>query len=192
MLIINDGNKLNRIIFLIVVFIFGCDNVAKVEVSQEAKKRVQELNNNNIVDYAELFNKPSSNKDLDRNFVFLDSSQTGINFKNIWKPDHIYKGQLGNSFIASGVAIGDYNNDGLQDVFLSRQKDGGKLYRNLGGFRFEDVTKEAGVSSDSMWSTGISFIDINNDGWLDLYVCGFDSPNQLYINSILVTHIDIK
>ena len=70
----------------------------------------------------------------------------------------------------------------MQDIFLSRQKDGGRLYRNLGGFQFYDATEEAGILSDGMWSTGVSFIDINNDGWLDLYVCGFDCPNKLYIN----------
>jgi len=185
---INSGSELNKIIYLILIILFGCnslpnsENKSKIKVSPEVKKRVQELINNNIIEAAEVFNKPSSNKAFERNFVSLDSSHTGINFKNVWNPDPIYKGQLGNSFIAAGVAIGDYNNDGLQDVFLSRQQDGGRLYRNLGGFRFEDVTKKTGILSESIWSTGASFIDINNDGWLDIYVCGFDSPNQLYIN----------
>ena len=79
--------------------------------------------------------------------------------------------------------IGDFNNDGLQDVYLARQQDGGKLFQNLGGFTFKDVTKSVGIKSESFWSTGVSFIDINNDDKLDLYVCAFDSPNKLYINT---------
>ena len=67
-------------------------------------------------------------------------------------------------------------------MFLSRQSDGGRLYKNLGGFRFEDITIKSGIIPEGMWSTGATFVDINNDGFLDLFVCGFDSPNRLYIN----------
>ena len=56
------------------------------------------------------------------------------------------------------------------------------LYRNLGDFHFEDVTTIMGINPAGMWSSGATFADINNDGWLDLYVCGFDCPNRLYIN----------
>ena len=167
---------MNKIIYLILIILFGCNSLpyskseSKIAVSPEVKKRVQELIKNNIVVAAEIFNKPSLNKDSEQKFIHRDSIITGINFNNIWNPDPVYEAQLGNSFIAAGVAFGDYNNDGLQDVFLSRQKDGGRLYRNLGGLQFYDATEEAGILSDGMWSTGISFIDINNDGWLDLYV----------------------
>ena len=185
--VINDGKELNRIIFLMLIYLLGCNSVpdnneSKINVSSEAEKRVHELINKNVVASAEIYNDPSTSRGSDKIFVFLDSLQTGIDFKNIWNPDPVHKGQLGNSFIAAGVAIGDYDKDGLQDVFLSRQQDGGKLYRNIGGLRFKDVTEKAGIISSGMWSTGVSFIDINNDGWLDLYVCGFDSPNRLYIN----------
>ena len=185
---INSGSELKKIIYLILIILFGCNSLpnskseSKITVSPEVKKRVEELIKNNIVAAAEIFNQPSLNKDSEQKFIHRDSIITGINFKNIWNPDPVYEAQLGNSFIAAGVAIGDYNNDGLQDIFLSRQKDGGRLYRNLGGFQFYDATEEAGILSDGMWSTGVSFIDINNDGWLDLYVCGFDCQNKLYIN----------
>jgi len=180
---------LNKIIYLLLILLFSCESVldkyssAKIEISSSAKKRVEELIYDNLVDNAELYNLSNSGKILDKKFVYLDSLYTGINFNNTWNPAPKHKGQLGNSFIASGVAIGDYDNDGMQDIYLSRQKDVGRLYRNLGGFRFEDVTKKVGIISGTMWSTGVSFIDINNDGWLDIYVCGFDSPNHLYINN---------
>ena len=115
-------------------------------------------------------------------FVFLDSGLTGLNFQNNFFPDYKHRSQLRNSFIASGVAIGDYDSDGLPDVFLTRQKDGGVLYKNLGGLKFQDVTEKLGLVDNKAWSTGAVFVDINNDGLLDLYVCGFDSPNRLYIN----------
>ncbi|WP_197528033.1 FG-GAP-like repeat-containing protein [Posidoniimonas polymericola] len=79
--------------------------------------------------------------------------------------------------------MADYDGDGLVDVFLPRSTDGGRLYRNLGAFRFQDVTVEAGIlTTGDLWTTGATFVDIDNDGDLDLYVCGFDCPNALYIN----------
>ena len=178
---------MNKIINVILILFIGCNNStdnneSKIETTLYAKKRVQELIDNNIISAAEIFNSSNLDKNSEQKFIYLDSTITGINFNNIWNPDPIYEAQLGNSFIAAGVAIGDYDNDGLQDIFLSRQQDGGKLYRNLGEFQFSDVTVDAGIISDGMWSTGVSFIDINGDGWLDLYVCGFDSRNRLYIN----------
>ena len=128
---IDSGIELNKIIYLIIIILFGCNSSpysrseSKITVSPEVEKRVKELIKNNIVSAAEIFNKPSLNKDSEQKFIYRDSIITGINFKNIWNPEPVYEAQLGNSFIAAGVAIGDYNNDGLQDVFLSRQKDGG-------------------------------------------------------------------
>ena len=72
---------------------------------------------------AEPFFQPEDNDELTGEYIHVDSVSSGINFKNSWNPDKKYKGQLGNSFIAAGVAVGDYNNDGLQDLYLARQQD---------------------------------------------------------------------
>ncbi len=115
---------------------------------------------------------------------------TGINFRN-----DVADGKKENSFLfrnfynGGGVAIGDINNDGLADVFMTSNMGENKLYLNKGDFKFDDITSKAGFQQDSMWSTGIVFVDINNDGWLDLYICnsGHMSSghrmNKLYINN---------
>ncbi len=96
----------------------------------------------------------------------------------------------------TGVAIGDYDNDGRPDVFVVSKTGQSRLFRNLGGWKFQDVTDAAGLSSkgarrgnvpralDSVeaWKQGAAFADVNNDGWLDLYICRFNAPNLLYIN----------
>ena len=116
-------------------------------------------------------------------FTLLDPGSTGVAFENYWdleaNPDLPYQ----SSFIGSGVAIGDYDNDGRPDLFLTRKQDGGRLYRNLGNWKFEDVTDSVGIGEGHQWSTGATFVDINHDGWLDLLVCSYRSPNRLYINT---------
>ena len=166
---------------------FSCNSstkhtVQKKKISKESKFRVSQLISNGDVIDAVPYNQDYQNKIFSDSYEYLDSMVTGLNFKNSWNPKDKHKLELENSFISAGVAIGDFNNDGLQDIFLSRQEDGGRLFKNLGSMQFEDVTENSGILDSNMWSTGASFIDINNDGWLDLYVCGFDSPNKLYIN----------
>ncbi|MEC7855892.1 MAG: VCBS repeat-containing protein, partial [Candidatus Neomarinimicrobiota bacterium] len=179
---------MKKIFLLVIVLLFGCDqsslknNQSRIVESSEATKRVQEIVKTNYNISAELLYESFVVDDSLGQFNYLDTSITGIDFVHNWNPKPRHKDQLNNSFIAAGVAVGDIDNDGLSDVFLSRQSDGGRLYKNLGGFRFEDITIKSGIIPEGMWSTGATFVDINNDGFLDLFVCGFDSPNRLYIN----------
>ncbi len=115
---------------------------------------------------------------------------SGIDFIN-----KVEDGKLENSFLfrnmynGGGVALGDINNDGLPDVFLTSNQQENKLYLNKGNFKFEDITPTAGFRQDSMWSTGVVMADINGDGWLDIYVCNSGKMktghriNKLYINN---------
>lgn len=119
----------------------------------------------------------------------LGPEETGIDFVN----------QLSNSldrniieylyyYNGGGVAIGDINNDGLEDIFFTANEGPDKLYLNKGNLQFEDITAQAGIFADDAWSTGVTMVDINNDGYLDIYVCkvgvGIMPPahNLLYIN----------
>ena len=115
---------------------------------------------------------------------------TGIDFQNTVTDDKVENTVLFRNFYnGGGVAIGDINNDGLADIFLTSNQGSNKLYLNKGNFTFEDITDKAGFRQDSMWSTGVVFVDINNDGWLDIYVCNSghmnsgNRRNKLYINN---------
>ncbi len=114
----------------------------------------------------------------------IDFSNTLIESKqaNVFNYRNFYNG--------GGVAIGDINNDGLADVFFTGNQVANKLYLNLGGMKFKDISSSAGFAKKKQWSTGVNFVDINNDGWLDIYVCNagnmMDSllrRNQLFINN---------
>ncbi|MEW4923465.1 VCBS repeat-containing protein [Algibacter sp. 2305UL17-15] len=123
-------------------------------------------------------------------FTNIPASYSHINFKNSIEENqdlnflnytYVYNG--------GGVAVGDINNDGLEDVYFTSNQNSNKLYLNKGGFVFEDITESAGVTDKNGWSTGVTMIDINNDGWLDIYVCKSGSlntmvfrRNQLFIN----------
>ena len=87
-----------------------------------------------------------------------------------------------------GVAIGDINNDGLEDIYFTANQSPDRLYLNLGNLKFKDITASAGLAIDSTWSTGVTMEDVNNDGHLDIYVSkvgdykGLKAHNLLYLN----------
>ncbi|MBA83054.1 MULTISPECIES: VCBS repeat-containing protein [unclassified Leeuwenhoekiella] len=112
-------------------------------------------------------------------FTKIPAELTGIKFINTVKETedfhpfnypYIYNG--------GGVAIGDINNDGLDDIYFTANQTSNKLYLNKGDLQFEDITDKAGVTDAQGWTTGVSMIDINDDGWLDLYVCKSASRNE--------------
>src|SRR5688500_7936125 len=123
-------------------------------------------------------------------FQQLDESVTNIDFANTLSYDdkfNIYTYR--NFYNGGGVAIGDINNDGLQDIFFTANMTPNKLYLNKGNFKFEDITEKAGIGKKGKWATGVSMADVNGDGLLDIYVCnsgdikGDNRQNELYINN---------
>src|ERR1700761_6880545 len=124
-------------------------------------------------------------------FQLLPSSKTNIHFVNKLS-DSDKPGILNYLYFynGGGVAIGDINNDGLPDIyFTSNKKGGNKLYLNKGNYQFEDITAKADVAGTADWCTGVTMADVNNDGYLDIYVCavagklGLKGHNMLYINN---------
>ena len=123
-------------------------------------------------------------------FTVLSSEQTGITFVNTVENREDFNIFLYRNFYnGGGVGIGDVNNDGLPDIYLTANMSSNKLYLNKGDLAFEDITASAKVASENKWSTGVTMIDINNDGLLDIYVSnagyikGTDQKNELYINN---------
>src|SRR6478609_7606681 len=122
-------------------------------------------------------------------FELLPSSQTGIDFINrVEETDSINVLEYMNIYTGAGVAAGDINNDGLVDLYFGGNQTTGRLYLNKGNFKFEDITEKAGLITNR-WCTGVSMVDINGDGFLDIYVnvagsAKFgDMHNLLYINN---------
>lgn len=132
---------------------------------------------------------PAIKSDAIGTFESISPRKSGIRFQNtltegqgtnILTYEYFYNG--------GGVAIGDINNDGLDDIYFTGNMVPNKLYLNEGDFKFKDITKQAGVEGQNSWTTGVTMVDINADGWLDIYVCysGKGKPetrkNQLFIN----------
>jgi len=125
-------------------------------------------------------------------FELVSAEKSGVNFTNkltptpelnIFKYLYFYNG--------AGVATGDFNNDGLIDIYFTANQEQNKLYLNKGNLQFEDITEQAGLLEDAGgWTTGVTIVDINGDGRLDLYVSqlgnyeGIFGKNQLFINTL--------
>ena len=122
-------------------------------------------------------------------FKLLPSSQTGIDFKNqLFENDTLNILNQANIYNGGGVGVGDFNRDGLMDIYFAGNMVSNTLYLNKGSLKFSDVTDQAGVTGEGRWCTGVSVVDINADGWPDIYVCASFTAdakrraNLLYIN----------
>jgi len=131
----------------------------------------------------------SSCKKSDTLFQLISSSHSKIHFNNqIIENDSVNQLDIENVYNGGGVGIGDFNNDGKPDIFFTGNLVPCKLYLNEGNFTFKDITEEAGVEGKGKWCRGVAVIDINNDGWPDIYVSSTlkknpeDRKNLLYIN----------
>ncbi|MCH8902628.1 MAG: VCBS repeat-containing protein, partial [Bacteroidetes bacterium] len=127
-------------------------------------------------------------------FTLLTAESTGIHFinnieedenRNIYSHEYMYNG--------GGVAVGDLNNDGLADIYFTGNMVPNKLYLNKGNMVFEDVTAIAEIAVEGSWCSGVSFIDINTDGLLDIYVCrAFYHDENLRHNLLFINQGDMK
>lgn len=161
-----------RILFLSLISIicFNCQN--------ESAETVNESNNDEKrpMFFFEAVSASESNVTF-RNAVQEDNTTNFLNFEGVYN--------------GAGVAIGDINNDGLPDIYFAGNSVDDKLYQNLGDFKFMEISSQSGIADHMQgWSTGVNMIDINADGYLDIYVCrSGPSPNQeelrnkLFINN---------
>lgn len=123
-------------------------------------------------------------------FSLVSPDYSGVEFKNeiteTRSSNHLVNDML---ISGGGVGVGDINNDGLPDLYFTGNQVRDELYLNKGNFKFERITDEAGIVEDHVWSSGVTFVDINKDGWQDIYVCKYTYGNEnlganlLYINN---------
>ena len=128
-------------------------------------------------------------KDTSSRFELMKPSTTGVAFNNELSYTEAFNPYTYRNFYnGAGVALGDINNDGLIDIYFTGNLVNNALYLNRGDFKFEEIAETAGVACENIWSSGATFVDINQDGWLDLYVCKSGMPggenrhNELFIN----------
>jgi len=122
-------------------------------------------------------------------FKIQDNRSIGMAFENTLEFSNEFNVYTYRNFYnGGGVAIGDINNDGWADVYLTANQKPNQLFLNKGGFTFENISESAGIGGNRAWSTGVTMVDINADGYLDIYVCnsgdvsGDSKQNELFIN----------
>ncbi len=160
--------KLINLLLLSLLLLLGCSQPDSVDGSNNVKKGTGKT----------------------PRFESLPSEYTGIDFNNLLDIN-VLKSPLEyiNVYNGGGVAIGDINNDELPDIFFTSNLGENKLYLNKGNLQFEDISTSSGISLFKEWSTGVSMVDINNDGFLDIYICRayHEDPikrkNLLFVNN---------
>lgn len=130
------------------------------------------------------------NTSSDTLFTLQKPRNTGVVFENTLRESEAFNVlNYGYFYNGGGVAVGDINNDGLPDIYFTANLKASHLYLNKGAFKFEEIAAQAGVEAAGLWNTGVTMADVNNDGWLDIYVCRSAASlaqrrkNLLFINN---------
>jgi len=139
-----------------------------------------------ILLFSGLFIVLSCKNEDEKLFSEISEEHSGIHFKNVLKStpelnilNYLY------FYNGAGVAAADFNNDGLTDLYFTANQSADKLYLNTGNLQFKDITAEAGISNMENWTTGVTTVDINNDGYLDIYVCKVGDYNNIVGSNLL-------
>lgn len=132
-----------------------------------------------------------TNNNIDKLFVTILSDDSGVNFQNKLvetTSSNYYKYMY--SYIGGGVAAADFNKDGLQDLFFISNTFDNKLYLNLGELKFEDITQKAGIEKRAGFDAGVTVADVNNDGWLDIYITrgGWKTEDNAFANMLYINN----
>ncbi len=150
-----------------IVLLYSCKNESSVDKVMDKPVTTEKV-----------FERVSSEKS---NLLFRNDLQENLgSLENLFNYDYFYNG--------AGVGVADLNNDGLLDIFFCGNQVQNRLYYNKGNLQFEDVSLEAGINNGKIWSNGVTFVDINGDGWLDIYVSQggpnkrLQRKNVLYVN----------
>ena len=123
-------------------------------------------------------------------FTAMPASETGLVNENPYDDPAMWAErytEFQGGSVGTGIAVGDLDGDGLVDIFVCNKTRPNKLFKQVAPFKFVDITEQAGVGGPAAangigWKTGVTLADVNNDGFLDIYVCRFNAPNLLYIN----------
>jgi len=155
---------------LAILFLYGC----------QSKNKTAKLIDNDKLDEFVKFDQ-------------VPSGQSGITFENTLDVNQVMSPLIYiNSYNGGGVSVGDINNDGLEDIYFTSNLGENKLYLNKGDLKFEDISIKAGVTCPNSWSTGSTFVDINNDGLLDIYVCrSYYDDNDRRANKLFINNGDL-
>ena len=124
-------------------------------------------------------------------FNILENNDLGIDFENSLRQDgRLNFINFGYIYNGSGVAVGDINNDGLEDIYFVSPSTSNKLYLNKGDWKFEDITASSGTAAEQTLKTGVAMVDVNGDGWLDIYQCRTGNLPQYCKNLLFINNKD--
>jgi len=185
------------LIFSVVILVVSCNSETKNQATnKEASKETSiELSKEFIKDINKSFITEVDTQNTNETYLkFISNDKTGIDFENkVVEDDYRNHKSYLPTYNGGGVAVGDLNNDGLPDIYFAGNSVKDKVYFNTGDFTFKDVTEESGIGTQNYgWTFGVNMVDVNADGFLDIYVCkaGPYSEKKFLWNRLFINNGD--